>query len=207
VVVFLLPFLAVMAAAMVSGAFKGEIEWLYPLRFFAAAGVLWHYRAEYRRLNWRVSWVGAAVGLVVFALWVGLDRALGIETASGTAAGMGALSGSARYAWLFFRVLAAVVTVPIAEELAFRGFLLRRLASADFESVSCRKFVPVAFAISCLAFGVLHGDRWVAGTLAGAAYAAVFLRRGSIGDAALAHGVTNAALAWWVLSTGAWELW
>ena len=59
------------------------------------------------------------------------------------------------------------VIVPIAEELAFRGFLLRRLTSSVFETVSWRTFEWAPFILSSLAFGVLHGNRWIAGTLAG----------------------------------------
>jgi CAAX prenyl protease-like protein len=100
-----------------------------------------------------------------------------------------------------------VVTVPIAEELAFRGFLLRRLASADFESVAWNRLQWLPFVISSIAFGLLHGERWLAGTIAGMIYALVLVRRGRIGEAVIAHAVTNALLAAWVLSTGQWQLW
>ena len=43
-------------------------------------------------------------------------------------------------AWLLVRVLGSVVTVPIAEELAFRGYLLRRLISANFDDLSTLRF-------------------------------------------------------------------
>ena len=38
---FLLPFLTILAAGMIAGAASDGFEWLYPLRFFAAAGTLW----------------------------------------------------------------------------------------------------------------------------------------------------------------------
>jgi CAAX prenyl protease-like protein len=97
--------------------------------------------------------------------------------------------------------------VPIAEELAFRGFLLRRLASADFESVGWRTFSWAPFLISSAAFGLLHGERWLAGTIAGAVFALAQLRRGRIGDAIIAHSVANALVAAWVLIGGDWKLW
>jgi CAAX prenyl protease-like protein len=97
--------------------------------------------------------------------------------------------------------------VPIAEELAFRGFLLRRLASSDFESVGWRTFSWAPFLISSAAFGILHGDHWLAGTIAGALFALAQFRRGRIGDAIAAHAVANALLAAWVLLAGAWQLW
>jgi CAAX prenyl protease-like protein len=97
--------------------------------------------------------------------------------------------------------------VPVAEELAFRGFLLRRLAREVFEAVEPRSAGLLAVVLSSLVFGLFHGDRWLAGSLAGLVYAGVYCRRGSIGDAALAHGLTNAFLAVYVLSTGNWQLW
>ena len=114
---------------------------------------------------------------------------------------------SARFAWIAFRVVGAVLFVPIAEELAFRGFLLRRLASTDFESVGWREFSWGPFLISSVAFGLLHGDRWLAGSVAGAIFALAQIRRGRIGDAIAAHAVANALVAAWVLIAGGWQLW
>jgi len=99
------------------------------------------------------------------------------------------------------------VTVPIAEELAFRGFLLRRLISSDFDALPPRSFTWLGLAISSIAFGLLHGNLWLAGILAGLAYAWALLRKGSIGSAAAAHATTNALLAAYVLLFHQWHLW
>jgi len=112
-----------------------------------------------------------------------------------------------RIAWLLLRIAGAIVTVPIAEELAFRGYVLRRLKSADFESVDLRSFSLIPLVLSSLMFGVLHGQRWIAGTIAGMLYAMVMRRRGSLGDAIVAHATTNALIAALVLSGGSWSLW
>jgi len=95
----------------------------------------------------------------------------------------------------------------MVEELAFRGFLIRRVISPDFDSLSPRRYTYFAVLVSSVAFGLLHGDRWIAGSVAGLIYAAVFLRRGRIGDAVVAHALTNALLAAWVLWSGRWYLW
>jgi CAAX prenyl protease-like protein len=108
--------------------------------------------------------------------------------------------------WLTFRVLGSVIVVPLAEELAFRGYLLRKLIARDFENVPLDQFTWVSFIGSSVLFGLLHG-RWVAGTLAGMAYAWAVYRRGQLGDAVLAHMTTNALIAACVLLQGRWALW
>ncbi|MFZ0229710.1 MAG: CAAX prenyl protease-related protein, partial [Mycobacterium sp.] len=105
------------------------------------------------------------------------------------------------------RVLAAIVTVPLAEELAFRGFLLRRLVAIDFESVSFRSYRWFALLASSLVFGLLHGGYWIPGTLAGILLAYAAIRRGRIGDAVVAHATANALLAVYVLTYHKWHLW
>jgi CAAX prenyl protease-like protein len=104
-------------------------------------------------------------------------------------------------------VIGGVVTVPVAEELAFRGFVLRRLISADFASVDPKRFTWLSFVVSSLLFGLLHGSRWIVGVMAGMVFAAVWRRRGSIGDAAAAHAAANLLLAIWVFVTGDWRFW
>jgi len=204
---YLAPFLAILAAGMISTATAGGFEWLYPLRFVAAVGTLVVFRRTYASINWRFSWVAPVIGGLVFLLWIALDRVAGTQGISKIAEGLAGLPAPARIGWLAFRTLAAVVTVPIAEELAFRGFLLRRLISADFESVSFQRWTFLAVMASSVAFGLMHGDRWIAGTVAGILYAAAQRWRGSIGDAVVAHGVTNALIAAFVLMGGHWSLW
>jgi exosortase E/protease (VPEID-CTERM system) len=204
---YLLPFLAILAAGTLSRALSGGFEWLYPLRFLAAGSVLWFFRKKYTALDWRCGWAAGAVGVVVFVGWLALDSFTPVHPDNAIVAGLSAWSQPARIAWLAIRTLAAVSTVPIAEELAFRGFLLRRIMSTDFESASFRKFSWWALLISSLAFGLMHGNRWIAGTVAGILYALVLRWRGRIGDAVVAHAITNALLAVWVLSRGAWYLW
>lgn len=204
---YLMPFLAILAAGMVSGALSGTFEWLYALRFFAAAAVLWIFRSSYSNLNWRVGWLGPAIGAGVFVLWIAIDRLIGSPAANTMPAALGAASASARITWLAFRTLAATVTVPIAEELAFRGYLLRRLISQDFESVPATRFTWFSVLISSVLFGALHGGLWFPGILAGLLYALAVLRRGRIGEAVAAHATTNALLAAYVLLYGQWHLW
>jgi exosortase E/protease (VPEID-CTERM system) len=206
---FLLPFLMVLAAGMIAEAAKGagSLEWLYPLRFFAAVGVLWFFRRSYASLSWRCDWLAPAIGSIVFVIWVGLDRFSSPTAGREVSAALMGYSTVARATWITFRVLAAVITVPLAEELAFRGFLMRRLLSRDFELVSFRSFSWFALLASSAAFGLLHGGYWIAGSLAGFLFGLAVIRRGRIGDAVVAHATANALLAAYVLAYHKWHLW
>jgi exosortase E/protease (VPEID-CTERM system) len=204
---YLVPFLVILGAGMFTGALSGTFEWLYPVRFFGAAVALWLFRARYSTLNWRVGWLGPAIGAAVFLIWIGFDRLTSVSVATAMPGALGASSAAARITWLSFRVLAATITVPIAEELAFRGFLQRRVISPDFESVSLTRFTWLALVVSSVLFGALHGSRWPAGIVAGLLYSYAVIRRGRIGEAVAAHATTNALLAAYVLTSGQWQYW
>ncbi len=204
---YLAPLLAILAAGTIAKAMSGDFDWIYPLRVIAAAAALWYFRKSYRGLGWRMSWAGPVAGLVVFAMWVGLDLSRRGAVDDSLGAGLATVSPWFRATWLALRVAGAVITVPIAEELAFRGFLIRRFLSPDFESRGLKEYTLLALVLSSLLFGLMHGNRWPEGTLAGLVYAGSMLRRGRLGDAVAAHATTNALLAAWVLSHGAWHLW
>jgi exosortase E/protease (VPEID-CTERM system) len=200
---YLIPFLAILGAAMLSRSMSADFEWLYALRVTAAGGALWYFRRAYKGLDFHFGWLGVAAGAAVFAIWIALEPA---GYSSAPTALMNATK-TAKAAWIVLRVFGAVAMVPVAEELAFRGFLLRRLSSTDFESVPWKTFAWAPFLISSAAFGIMHGERWLAGTIAGALFALVQIRRGRIGDAIAAHAVANALIAAWVLAGGNWRLW
>src|SRR5262249_6211942 len=134
-------------------------------------------------------------GVLVFMLWLSIDGIAGGHANKGYPAPLASASQSFQAAWLLFRTIGAVVTVPIAEELIFRGFLIRRLISSDFASHGVKEFTYASLLFSSVAFGLLHGDRWIAGTAAGLLYAASYLWRGRIGNAVVAHATTNTLLA------------
>jgi CAAX prenyl protease-like protein len=112
-----------------------------------------------------------------------------------------------RAVWIAFRIAAAVITVPIAEELAFRGYLARRLVCRNFDEVPFSGLTALSMLLSAIAFGLMHGGHWFVGTLAGLAYAVALKWRGRIGDAIVAHATSNLLLAVWVLMRGDWSLW
>ena len=201
----LLPLMALMATTMVTAAASAGFDALYPLGVMVTGAVLWHYRAAYRPMFGSWAWEPFAIGTLVFVIWILLVPGNGgegqplVDRLTEWPAWLAA-------AWLLFRVLGSVVTVPIAEELAFRGYLIRKLVSSDFERVPPRQFTWLSFTVSSLLFGLLH-QNLLAGVLAGAAFALALYRRGRVGDAILAHMTSNALIALAVLAGGRWGLW
>ncbi len=204
---YLVPFLAILAASFLSKAASGHFEWLYPLRFLAAGLALWYYRSELKQIDWRFGWLAPVTGTVVFLVWLIPSFWTRGAEASQLGPALAALSPAARWSWIAFRVAAAAITVPIAEELAFRGYLARRLVNREFDSVPFSAITILSIGVSSAAFGLMHGRQWIVGIFAGLAYACVMKWKGRLGDAIVAHATSNLLLAVWVLSRGDWSQW
>jgi exosortase E/protease (VPEID-CTERM system) len=210
---FLLPLLAVVATALATGLFVDEIDYFYPLRVVVGLLVLAWYRQEYvdalrRHLGGLrfVSWSAVGIGVAVYVLWIGLAAFTDPYSSEAPPEALFELATPLLAVWVIGRVLGSVLVVPIVEELAFRGFLLRRLVASDFTKVPYGEWHWPAVLISSLAFAAVH-QQWVGGFAAGVLYAYAQKRRGLLSDAIVAHAVTNALIAIQVLLAGHWSLW
>jgi len=201
----LVPLLAIITVSMITRAFSAGFEVLYPLRVFAAVGAFWFYRRELAAMQWKASYFAVVLGVLVFLLWIALAHPGGTTEAAADAA-LGSLPAYLGAGWLFFRIAGSVITVPLAEELAFRGYLIRKLVSYDFVPVALGQFTWGSFLGSSILFGALHGE-WLGGTLAGMIFAIALYRRGLLSDAVLAHATANGLLSAYVLATHNWSLW
>lgn len=151
----------------------------------------------------------AAVGVGVFALWIAPDLIFpGYRDAL---FGMDGPSFPAQARTdpvaLALRAARAVILVPIVEELFWRAWLPRWLIRHDFRSVPLGTYTPFTFAATALLFAVEHGQYWDVGLLAGVIYNAWMWRTRRLGDCILAHAVTNACLAAYVVTAGQWQYW
>ena len=202
---YLMPLLAILAAGALSRAMSGGFEFFYPLRLIAALAVLVHYRHKLATIDWRWSWRGPTAGVVIFGIWIVCAHF--VLPVAAMPEKLAAMSPAWRGTWIAGRVLAAVLTVPVAEELAYRGFLMRRLSNPDFESVPFRSVGWLPLIVTAVIFGVAHGALWVPGIAAGVAFGLILVRRCSLGEAVAAHMTTNALVAASVLGAGQWQLW
>ena len=202
---YLMPLLAILAAGMLAHAVSAGFDFLYPLRILGAVAALWAYRRSYDALDWRFTWRGVSTGVAIFGVWAAAAHF--VTTPAAMPETLARLPGAARGAWLGCRAAAAIITVPIAEELAYRGFLMRRVVGAAFESVNLRSVRWPAIIISAVVFGIMHGSLWFAGIVAGIAYGAVAVKTGKIGESVAAHATTNSLIAIQVLLFDQWQLW
>jgi exosortase E/protease (VPEID-CTERM system) len=202
---YLMPLLSILAAGALSHAMSGRFEILYPLRFIACVAIIAVYRENLVQLDWRFSWRAPIFGLAVFLIWMASARA--ILPVSSMPDALTSLSPVARVIWIMSRLLASILTVPIAEELAYRGYLMRRLGHSDFESVPFTAVRWPALVVSSVAFGMAHGALWLPGCVAGFVYGKLSIRTGRLGEALVAHATTNALIAAAVLGGDEWQLW
>jgi CAAX prenyl protease-like protein len=214
--------LALVATAMTTSALSAGFDRLYPLRVLTVGGALWFFRKAYAGWRWSGSTQAVFLGVLAFVLWMALEWAAtpagtgtGTAAAAAPATGRGAnlptelaqLSPIMAGAWIVCRIVGSVLIAPIAEELAFRGYLAPLLVTDEFESLPAGGLTWMSIAVSSIVFGSLHAGRWAAGTVAGLLYALALNRRGRLADAILAHATTNGLIAAYVLTTGSWSLW
>ena len=202
---YLMPLLAILAAGTVARAVSSGFEFFYPVRLIAGLWMLARYRRTLSAIDWRWSWRGPAVGALVFLVW--LVAAYFLLPQSAMPAELAAVPAALRGFWIVSRVVGSILIVPVAEELAYRGYLMRRLAKADFESVPFHSVRWPALAVTAIVFGLAHGALWLPGIAAGLAYGLLLVRRGRIGEAVAAHATTNALIAANVLGWNQWQLW
>ena len=202
---YLMPLLAILAAGTLSQALSAGFENLYPLRPVAGLCTLALYRNKLKTLDWHWTWRGPAVGILVFLVWMLAAHVL--LPPSPMPEKLASMSTVMRGFWIVSRIAGSVLLVPIAEELAYRGYLMRRWINADFESVPFRSVHWLALTTTAIVFGLAHGALWLPGIVAGLGYGLILIRRGRIGEAVAAHATSNALIAISVLGAGQWQLW
>lgn len=204
--------LAVRGAVPADGSWGIDPRWIYGLTVLLVGGLLWALRREYGELalqTWpetRELALAVAVGLAVFAVWIQLDApwmTLGEPTAGFVPVRP---DGSLDWPLIAVRWIGAALLVPVMEELFWRSYLMRWVASPRFETVDPGRVGPKAIVLSTFVFMLAH-TLWLAAIVAGLAYAWLYVRTGRLWVPVIAHAVTNGVLGVWVVATGRWSFW
>jgi hypothetical protein len=185
------------------------------VRFFAILAVL----AVFSRglLPARPSrWIASVfLGVAVFFIWIGPDvlipgyrnSVLFSNSIVGHPQGSTLPADKASLLFLIFRVLGSVIMVPIIEELFWRGWLMRWIGHPHFTKIPFGTYHPEAFWLVAILFASEHGSYWDVGLVTGIIYNWWAIRTKNLTDCVIAHAVTNACLAVYVIGWGQWQYW
>lgn len=199
----LVPFAALMAARLIGPIFGAGQYWATASLIALPIAAIWFYRRRLAMEFGRIGIVPILIGLAVGVLWVATE-AIPQEVSPLRDWLASQPPGSATF-WLALRVFGFALIVPIAEELAFRGYLHRALSARAFETASPYAFNWLALIGASLLFGAMHG-RWLAAALAGAAFALALYRSRSLLGPIAAHVAANYVIAVAAIAMQRWDL-
>ena len=202
-------------------------QFIYPLQTLVSIGVLIHYWRCYT-FDWSLRWglIGVAFGVVGIGCWLLPTTLYDVLGYSGKTDGwLRALGGAARndgfnpglfedpvvyWAALGLRFLRAVVVVALAEEIFWRGFLMRFVCDWEgdywrqpFGRATWRSYLVVT-ALFMFSHGALDwAGAWVYGTLT--YFLCVWSK--SLGACVLKHGTANFLMGLYIVAYGKFGLW
>ena len=219
----LAPFAIFLALTFCQGQFgPSSAYWFYLAKTLVGGWLIWAMYPLVAEMRWAFSWPAVFVGVGVFGLWIGINGEWTTQNSLWVKLGFShppeksapiwnpheQFGTGSPLAWLFIatRIFSSTFIVPPLEEVFYRSFLYRYVASQNFLSVPLNKFLPRPFFITALVFGLAHNE-WLAGILCGLAYQWLVLRKNRLGDAMTAHAITNFLLGLWVVTRGAWQFW
>jgi CAAX prenyl protease-like protein len=205
------PFAVYAVFSPLQGEFgPASVYWLYIVKTFLAAWMVWQVRPFVQEMRWKLSWEAVVVGVGIFAIWVGLDghypRLSKLGEGTNPFKQFGDGSGVAWF-YIVVHVAGMALIVPPAEEIFYRSLVYRYLVRTNFLEMPLGRFHGLSFVVTSAIFGLMHPDRWVAGILCGLAYQWLVVRKGRLGDAMTAHGITNFLLGLWIVWKAQWSFW
>ena len=113
-----------------------------------------------------------------------------------------------RLAFIAIRIAGATLLVPVMEELFWRDFLWRQvLAPNDFKLARVGEWGWAPLLVVSGAFALVHGNWWLTSIAWAMMVGGLLVYTRSLGACIIAHAVTNALLAAYVLKTHDWAFW
>ncbi len=221
-VAYVLPMFAFLAFTWLGGsaAVKAHVPHAYPISYVTktvvVAALLVFFRKQYTKVRWDYWWLGAVVGVIGIFQWAGMQLWLQQHVPFFKPPGpedvfnpfRDIADPQMRLAFLAVRVAGAVLLVPVMEELFWRDFLWRQvLAPNDFKLASVGEWGGAPFLGVAVAFAFVHGNWWLTSIVWALMIGGLLVYTKSLGACIVAHAVTNALLAAYVLRTHDWAFW
>jgi uncharacterized protein len=203
-------------------------QWVYPLQTLVIGGMLFYFRKHYTFKPFRGLGLATLLGIVGIVLWLvpawtyqklisagyseqGWWEWLGLAERTD---GFDPSFFSEHTFWyvsaLVMRFIRMVVIVPLAEEIFWRGFLMRYVqADGDsFQKVPFGKHSWPAFGIVTGCFMIAHNNvDWVGALIFGSLMYWLAVRTKSLAACVLMHAVANLLLGAYVVYTRQWGFW
>lgn len=203
-------------------------HWVYPLQTLVTGALLLLFRGRYTFAPVRGLWPAVLLGVVGIAWWclpaltwqhlhatgvvvpewggwLGLaERKDGFDPSLFSEHAFWYVSA------LAMRFIRMVIIVPFAEEIFWRGFLMRYVQAGDgmFQRMPFGRHSWRAFVITTVAFMLVH-DRtdWLGALGFGSLMYLLAVRTKSLAACVVMHAVANLLLGIYVLETQQWGFW
>jgi CAAX prenyl protease-like protein len=193
------------------GQSPANYVWIYFAKIVVVLGALIWAKPTWRdvKVDAKLIPLGVISGLVLFAVWVGIEKVLhyphlGDRSAYNPYEKIP--DAGLRMAFIAVRFFGLALLVPFMEELFWRSFGLRYASQTNFQDLPIGKFTQTGAAVCCAVFALAHPE-WIPALIFAASMTALVWKTKSIFVCVVAHAVTNLALGIYVLTQGAWALW
>lgn len=216
---YIIPMAIFMAFTVAGAKWKDFYPLSYVLKTVLVPVALFLLWPRYTTIRWNHWWLGIVVGVVGVVQWVGMEKLLmsqdwlwwtRMTRDVATEAFKPPEHFTTKWAmWSFIAIrwAGATLVVPVMEELFWRDFLWRSLASPNnFKLVEVGEYDRSSFWLVPLFFAMVH-VQWLTAIVWGLMIALLLVRTRSLGACIIAHGVTNFLLGLYVLYTDEWFFW
>ena len=206
---------------------RNPAHWIYPLQSCVVLGILIHYWKEYE-FKWSVKWgvVGAIFGVIGIGFWLLPTHVYAVSGMTEASAGwlkhlgfQSRLNGfnpndfSSPWAWwlvVIMRFIRAAVVVALAEEIMWRGFLMRLVNDweGDYWKQPFGRATWKSYLVVTAVFMLAHAPSdyavaWIYGSLT---YGLCVWSK-NLGACVIMHAVANFLMGCYILQTGSYGLW
>lgn len=212
---YILPMGLFMGFTWVGGTWPSLYPISYVMKVVLVALALVLMWRHYTKISWRYWQLGFVVGVIGIFQWIGMQLWLQnhVEFFAPPKDPFNPMqtfgeSGAMLYGFLAFRLIGAVLVVPVMEELFWRDYLWRQiLAPNDFKLAEVGERSWASLLIVSGVFAFVHGNWWLTSIVWALMIGGLLIYTKSIGACIIAHAVTNLLLAVYVLWYRDWAFW
>jgi CAAX prenyl protease-like protein len=208
-----IPYFLILILTFFQDSFAGPGRyWMYFFKMLAGLWCIYEMRSLVPEMRWAFSWEAVVVGVLVCVVWVGLDpyypKVEVLFKAGNPWNPFKQFGDGSSLGWFFFavRALGSAIVIPPIEEACYRSCLYRYFVRTDFTAFPFNRLHWLSFVVTALIFGFSH-YQWLGGVLCAMAFQWLVIRKNRLGDAMMAHAITNFLLALWIMWKGAWQFW